>query len=125
LSASYTDGSGIDTEVGRDTVTVAGFTLEDVVVETGLLTPSTGLAYEGLSGIMGFAWSEMSESQLPTFMEQLARTGSLTDEIFSFYLGRGYDTLDAEAVSGKNGTVISGRLSIGGADNSTVRETTL
>jgi hypothetical protein len=108
--------------VGTDTITLAGFTLKTAVVEAGTVTNDDGLGFEGLSGLMGFAWSNIAVSQLPTFAEQLVNASMLANNVFSFHLGRGFDSLSAKQVaSSQNGTLSSGSLTIGGTDSSTVR----
>jgi hypothetical protein len=120
----YGDGSELRADVGTDTVTVAGFTMENVIVESGGISVANehGLAFLGYSGLMGFAWSSISKSKLPTFVEQLANTTTLAQDVFSFYLARGFDSVDAHtADTTPNGTVNAGSLTIGGVDQSTVR----
>ncbi|EIN12712.1 acid protease [Punctularia strigosozonata HHB-11173 SS5] len=122
INLTYGDGSQISPEVRTDVVTVAGFTLENVVVEPGLISPKNahGLGFEGISGLMGFAWSSLARSGLPGFVEQLANTTALEENIFSCYFARGLDALDYQTVVGNtNGTVNVGSLTIGGVDNTT------
>ncbi|EIN12791.1 acid protease [Punctularia strigosozonata HHB-11173 SS5] len=119
VGISYDDGSNTVAEVGTDRVSLAGFTVDDTTVETATITPSSGLAYEALSGIIGLAWSAISFSQTPTFMEQLAYSGILSEPLFSFYLGRGYDSLGDQVTTESNGTVTSGSFTVGGVDDTT------
>ena len=92
--------------------------MDDAVVESGIVT-STAFEFRQMSGIMGFAWSNIASSRSHTFVEQLAQANSLESNIFSFHLGRGVDTL-SDGQGFQNGTVEAGSVTIGGMDNSTV-----
>jgi hypothetical protein len=101
-------------------VSVAGFTLNNAVVESGLVD-SSAFEFRQLSGIMGFAWEPLSGSRQETFMEQLVGTNTLAENVVSFHLGRGADTVSPNAEPLSNSTVTTGSsLTIGGTDQSTV-----
>jgi hypothetical protein len=103
-------------------VSVAGFSLDEAVVESGPVD-SSAFEFRQLSGIMGFAWGTISESQLQTFMEQLVGTDTLAENVVSFHLGRGADTVSPNADRSSNSTVTTGSsLTIGGTDKSTVSD---
>jgi hypothetical protein len=87
-------------------------------VESGTVS-DPAFAFRQMSGIMGFAWSTIAASGSLTFMEQLVKGGSLSQNVVSFHLGRGVDSLDAGEGS-NNGTVKAGSITIGGTDTSTV-----
>ncbi|EIN04481.1 acid protease [Punctularia strigosozonata HHB-11173 SS5] len=103
--------------VGIDTVTVAGFTIPEAVVETGLST-STAFGFSDMSGIMGFAWGQLSSSGLQTFTEQLVSQNMLAENKFSVYLGRALNNLTPDQAA-SNGTMPAGSLTFGGVDSST------
>ncbi|EIN12681.1 acid protease [Punctularia strigosozonata HHB-11173 SS5] len=103
--------------LGTDTVSVAGLTVKNAVVESGVVD-SSAFEFRKMSGIMGFGWQGLSRSKMPTFVEQLMQTSSLQSNVFSFYLGRGVDKLSPGQGRG-NGTLNAGTLAIGGTVSST------
>lgn len=79
-------------------LTLNNFTFAEINDVTGL-----GLSYSGtpMDGILGLAFSAISENGIPAPMEALAKSGALGDsKSFAFYLGGGSNGAKSELVFG-------------------------
>ncbi|EIN04225.1 acid protease [Punctularia strigosozonata HHB-11173 SS5] len=104
--------------LGTDTVSVAGFTVPTVIVETGVST-SDAFSFRQLSGIMGFGWGKISNSGFNTFAEQLVSASVLSENVVSFHLGRAIDSASPQQAESNGTSKSGGSLTIGGVDSST------
>ncbi|GAA6002934.1 hypothetical protein JCM10207_001904 [Rhodosporidiobolus poonsookiae] len=108
---TYGTGSS-EGHLARDTVTAGSysatqqiFAVADSVADVVDSLPS--------DGIMGMAFSTIASSGAPTFFENLITQGSVSQQVFSYYMTRASDS-----TTKTKGTIAGGELCIGCIDSS-------
>lgn len=87
FSIQYEDGSGAQGTLATDTVTVAGLTVKSQTF--GAVTSETNGFGGPNAGLMGLGFPANAESNATPFFINLAQSGSLASNVFSFYMSRG------------------------------------
>ncbi|GAA5854115.1 hypothetical protein JCM8547_008234 [Rhodosporidiobolus lusitaniae] len=98
--------------LARDVVIVGGYSVNQQIFA---LADSSASVVDALpsDGICGMAFSTIATSGAPTFFEGLITAGSVSQQVFSFYMQRAKDSTDKS-----KGTIAGGELTIGGIDSS-------
>ncbi|KAG9043649.1 hypothetical protein FS837_009309 [Tulasnella sp. UAMH 9824] len=88
FSVQYADGSKATGTIATDAVTVAGLTVAKQVF--GAVTTESG-GFEGgpNAGLMGLGFPDNASSKSTPFFVNLAESGGLASNVFSFYMSRG------------------------------------
>ncbi|KAG9124711.1 Type I transmembrane sorting receptor [Ceratobasidium sp. 392] len=85
FSISYGDGSTSSGPIFSDTVTIAGLTANEQFFSP-VTSESDSFAQDPSDGIMGLAFSSISNIGKPTFIENLKSAGAIQSAIFAFKL---------------------------------------
>ncbi|KAG9104525.1 Type I transmembrane sorting receptor [Ceratobasidium sp. 370] len=85
FSISYGDGSTSSGPIFTDTVTVAGLTAKDQFF-SAVTAESDSFAQDPSDGLMGLAFSSISEMGKPTFIDNLKSAGAIKSSVFAFKL---------------------------------------
>ncbi|KAG8746040.1 Type I transmembrane sorting receptor [Ceratobasidium sp. 414] len=106
FSISYGDGSTSSGPIFTDTVTVAGLTANDQFF-SAVTAESDSFAQDPSDGLMGLAFSSISEMGKPTFIENLKSAGAIKSSTFAFKLS----TSGAELfIGGTNSELFTGDI---------------
>ncbi|GAA6032595.1 hypothetical protein JCM8097_004833 [Rhodosporidiobolus ruineniae] len=98
--------------LARDVVTVGGYSVDQQIFA---LADESAAVVDALpsDGICGMAFSTIATSGAPTFFENLITAGSVSNQVFSFYMQRAKDL-----TSKTKGTIAGGEMCIGCIDSS-------
>jgi len=100
-------GSGpVSGFLSEDTFEWAGLTLSNFTFAEIDNLAGLGQAYTAspMDGILGMAFSSISSSHTPAPMENLVKSGQLSEQSFAFYLGGGENGIKSELVFGGTDT---------------------
>lgn len=93
--------------LAQDVVSVGGLAVRNQTFALANQTSSI-FATSGSDGIMGLGFQSIASSGAPTWFENLARSGSLANNVFAFYLQRAYDL-----TTQSSGTIGGGEMTVG------------
>ncbi|KAH7907299.1 aspartic peptidase domain-containing protein [Hygrophoropsis aurantiaca] len=110
IEIDYGSGS-VKGTISQDTVSLGGFTVPQQTL-LAVTDTTSGLLYDGLSGIMGLGFEVLSAQNATPFWVALDNGGQLSSPVMSFYLERYVN--QAEQIA----TAAGGVLTLGGTNTS-------